>query len=146
VIFRTRVGVSSRASKPSGSRRGKKRPAAFPAIPFEFLEFQRPVDGGHRTFDRLQGGLGPARRTPRPADVVVDDRGHVTLLDLATELATKFVGAKFDDRVMRHPLDGAIESIEVDRDLGRFDEEPRKFFLKFDGVPLHGQPPIESIL
>ena len=78
--------------------------------------------------------------------MVVDGRGHVTLLDLATELATKFVGAKFDDRVMRHPLDGAMESIEVDRDLGSFDEEPRKFFLKFDSVPLHGQPPIESIL
>jgi hypothetical protein len=77
---------------------------------------------------------------------MVDDRSHVMLLDLATELATEFVGAKFDDRVMRHPLDGAIESVEVDRDLGGFDEEPRKFFLKFDAVPLHGQPPIESIL
>jgi hypothetical protein len=76
---------------------------------------------------------------------MVDDRSHVMLLDLATELATEFVGAKFDDRVMRHPLDSAVESIEVDRDLGSFDEEPRDFLLKFDGVPLHGQPPIESI-
>jgi hypothetical protein len=31
---------------------------------------------------------------------MVDDHGHVTLLDLATELATEFVGAKFDDRVI----------------------------------------------
>jgi hypothetical protein len=29
--------------------------------------------------------------------------------------------------------------------LGRFDEEPGEFFLKFDGVPFHGQPPVESI-
>ena len=76
---------------------------------------------------------------------MVDDRGHVTLLDLATELSAEFVGAKFDDRVMRHPLDGAIESIEFDRDLGGFDEEPRKFFLKRDGLPVHGQAPLEPI-
>jgi hypothetical protein len=76
---------------------------------------------------------------------MVDDHSDVTLLDLATELATEFVGAKFDDRVMRYPLDGAIESIEGDRNLGGFDEQPRKFFLKFDGVPFHGQAPVESI-
>jgi len=75
---------------------------------------------------------------------MVHDRGHVTLLDLAAELPTEFVGPQFDHRVMRHPLDGPVDAIQGDRNVGGFPEEPRAFFLKFDGVPLHGQPPVES--
>src|SRR6516165_8164322 len=89
VIFKTKVGVISRASKPSGSLRGEKRPAALLAIPFEFWKAQRTVDRGNLSFGGFQRGFRPACRTPRPADLMVHDRGHVPLLDLAAELATE---------------------------------------------------------
>jgi hypothetical protein len=75
---------------------------------------------------------------------MVHDRGHVTLLDLAAELPTEFVSPQFDHRVMGHSLNGAVESIKGDRNFSGFGEEPGEFFLKIDGVPLHGQPPVES--
>jgi hypothetical protein len=75
---------------------------------------------------------------------MVHNRGHVPLLDLATELATKFVSPQFDDRVVRHTLDGAVKAIQGDRNLRGFAEQRRKFFLKFDGLPFHGETPGES--
>jgi hypothetical protein len=144
VIFKTRAGVSSRASKPSGSRRGEKRPAALPAIPLELQEVQPTVDRGDRSLDRFQLGLRPTRRAPRPPDLVVHDRGHVSLLDFAAELATEFMSPQFDHRVMRHSLDGAVESIQSDRNFGGFPEQPGKFFLKFDSLPFHGKAPDKS--
>jgi hypothetical protein len=111
----------------------------------EVRQVQRPVDRGGLAWDRFQLGFRAARRTPRPGDLMVHDRRHVALLDLAAELAPEFVGPQFDHRVMRHPQDGPVGAIEGDGNLGRFAEESREFFLKVDGVPLHGNPPVSRV-
>jgi hypothetical protein len=63
------------------------------------------------------------------------------LLDHAAELLPQFVGPQLDDRVMGHSLNRPVGSIQIDRDFGRFGEQPSEFFLKWVGVPLHGNPP-----
>ncbi len=51
---------------------------------------------------------------------------------------------QLDHRVMRHPPDGAVASIQRDRNLGRLSEQPVEFLAKFADVPVHGPAPGES--
>jgi hypothetical protein len=63
------------------------------------------------------------------------------LLNHAAELLPQFVRPQLDDRIVRHPLNRPVASIQGDRDFRSFGEQTREFFLQFVDVPLHGNPP-----
>lgn len=66
---------------------------------------------------------------------------EVPLLNRAAELLPQFMGPQLDDRIVGHPLDRPVGSIERDRNFRGLEEQRREFVLKFVGVPLHGNPP-----
>lgn len=71
----------------------------------------------------------------------MDHRLEMPLLNRAAELLPQFMRPQLDDRVVRHPLDRPVGSIQLDRDFRRFGEQGREFLLKFVSVPFHGKPP-----
>jgi len=61
-------------------------------------------------------------------------------LDRAAELLPQFMRPQLDDRIVGHPLDRPVGSIERDRDFRRFGEQGHEFLLKFVDRPFHGNP------
>src|SRR5579875_627437 len=137
----TNSGVSSRASKPRASRRGKKAPAAFGAMSDRFVNGQGAVDrsdlaslAGGVTAGATLGAFGRGRGAG-------GEIAHVLGLDLPAELLAQFVGSRLDDRVMMDPDDGALDAIERHRNFRGLAQELVEFSLEIGRRPIHGLPP-----
>jgi len=111
VIRITAVGVSSRLSKPSVSRNGKKSLATRCTIALQLLQRDGPVYRSYRAFDGKQVAPPAAPRTRSLGDLGRHYLRHLTLLNLPAQLLSQFVSTRFNDRVMRYPLNGAIGSV-----------------------------------
>lgn len=127
--------------KPSGSLRGEKSPPALGALTLEFAEHDGPVDGFQRAFGGVQLTGGPTSGACSSWGLLGHHRLHLPLLNHPAELLPQFMGAQLDDRIVRHPLNRPIGSIEPDRDFGRFSEQTRQFVLQIVDLPLHGNAP-----
>jgi len=66
---------------------------------------------------------------------------QVALLDRAAELSPQFMRPRPDHRIVGHPLNRPVGSIECDRDLRCFDEQGREFLSQFLDVTFHGAAP-----
>jgi hypothetical protein len=107
----------------------------------EFGERERPVDRGHRAFVGVQLTVGPTSGARGPCGLLRHHRLHLPLPNHAAELTPQLMGPQLDDRIVRHPLNRPVGSIQGDRDFRSFSEQTREFFLQFVDVPLHGNPP-----
>jgi len=65
-------------------------------------------------------------------------------LNLSTELLSHFVSPALDDRVVRHPLNGAIRPIQCHRNLGGLLEQIVQLFPQPQGIAVHGQSPSDE--
>src|SRR5580698_8753590 len=138
----TKSGVSSRASKPIASRRGKKAPTAFGAMSNRFVDGQSAVNRSHLTFLARSvttcaalGAFGRGRS-------VSGEIAHMLCLDPPAQLLAQFMGSTLDDRVMRDPHDGALHPIKRHRNFRRLEQELVKFFLERGRCPIHGLTPL----
>lgn len=109
-------------SKPRGSLRGEKSPPASGALGLEFVEQDGSVDGFHQAFGRVQLTGGPTSGTCGSWGLLGRHHVRLPLLNHPTELLPQFMGSQLDDRIVRHPLNRPVGSIEPDRDFGRFSE------------------------
>ena len=92
----TNSGVSSRASKPNVSRRGKKAPTAFGAISNRLVDGQSAVDRGHLTF--FAGGIATsaALGTLGRGGTMSGEIAHMLRLNTAAQLLAKLVHSGLD--------------------------------------------------
>lgn len=107
----------------------------------EFGERDRPVDRGHRAFVGVQLTGGPTSGARGPCGLLRHHRLHLPSLNHAAELLSQVMRPQLDDRIVRHPLNRPVGSIQGDRDFRSVPEQTREFFLQFVDVPLHGIPP-----
>jgi hypothetical protein len=107
----------------------------------EFGEWDRPVDRGHRAFVGVHLTIGPTSGTCGPCGLLRHHCLHLPLLNHAAELLPQFVRPQLDDRIVGHPLNRPVGTIQGDRDSGSFSEQTREIFLQFVDVPLHGNSP-----
>src|SRR6478672_6072373 len=108
----TKSGVSSRASKPSASRRGEKAPTALGAMSDRLVDGQSAVDRPHLTFLAGSVAAGAALGAFGRGGSVGGEIAHMLCLDPPAQLLAQFMGSTFDDRVMRDPHDGALHPIK----------------------------------
>ena len=129
VILRMTPGVNSRASKPKASRIGKKISPTDAAMPFQFLERNRPVAGSDAPFFRNQLTTRTTLRTTSHAHLPGRQLIHVDFLCHPTDHLPHFMSRFFDENVMRHSLTGHLPlgQIQLDFQLSR----PPGSFLKF---------------
>ena len=107
----------------------------------EFGERDWPVDRSHRAFVGVQLTVGPTSGARGPCGLLRHHRLHLPLLNHPAELLPQVMRPQLDDRIVRHPLNRPVGSIQGDRDFRSFSEQTREFFLQFVDVPLHGNPP-----
>ena len=120
---------------------GEKRPTTLRAIPPEFGEGNRAVHRRHRALIEVPLARGPAPGTRGSGGLLSDHRLEVPLLDRAAESLPQLESPQLNRRIVGHPLDRPVGSIEGDRDFRSFGEQRREFLSKFVGLPLQGDPP-----
>lgn len=101
----------------------------------------RSVHRGHRTLHGNQLGHPTAARTSSPLGLHRHDLRHLTLLNPTTQGLAQFVRPGLDDRIVRHPPNGPIGTIQGYRDLGCLTEEIVQFFLQRSRFAVHGRTP-----
>lgn len=95
----------------------------------KFGQLNWPVDRSDRPFVWAQLAVGPTPGTRGPWGLLRCHCREMPLLNLTAELLPKVMCPQLDNRIVGHPLYGAVGSIKSDRDLRGFGEQTGKFFL-----------------
>jgi len=108
---------------------------------YRLLDLEAAIDRSHATFFTnhlaTRAALGTRRRIGR----LHSNLTHLPCLNLSAELLPQLMGASLDDGVMRNPHNGAVGTIQSDRNFRRLVEESIKFFLERRRCSIHALPP-----
>ena len=95
-----------------------------------FVEAQRAIDGGRLALFGDDLATSSTLRTLHRDGRMRGQFSHVAGLDGAAELSPHFVGAGFDDRVVRDADDGPVGAIQSHRNPSGLLKELIQFLLK----------------
>jgi hypothetical protein len=137
----TNNGVSSRASRPSGSRRGEEAPTTAGAVSDGLLHLEGSVDRGDPTPPAIESASSAAPGAPGGIGRVRGEVAHLAGLDAATELAPQLMRAGLDHRIMGDADDGALGVVQGHGDLRGLAQEVIESSLECGRRPIHGSTP-----